>query len=71
MDTQETLIDDDWEITPSSVTIDDLLGEGAFGEVYKGYLKGPLTHSKLKPEYRNAVIIPVAIKLLKGRAQWL
>ena len=57
---------DEWEVPPSCVTIDDKLGEGAFGEVYKGYLKGPLDNNKLKPEYRNSVFIAVAIKLLKG-----
>ncbi len=60
-------MEDEWEVSPSSVTIEDPLGEGAFGEVYKGLLKGPLTNSKLKPAYRNMVIVSVAIKLLKGK----
>ena len=46
--------------------IEDSLGEGAFGEVYKGVVKGPLKCSKLRPSLRNAIAIPVAIKLLKG-----
>ena len=46
--------------------MEDPLGEGAFGEVYKGVVKGPLTCSRLKPTLRNAICVPVAIKLLKG-----
>ncbi len=58
---------DDWEVSPADIAVDETLGEGAFGEVYKGFLKGPITCSKVKPCYRNAVHLPVAIKLLKGR----
>ena len=58
---------DDWEVSPSDIVVDESLGEGAFGEVYKGFLKGPLTCNKVKPSYRNAVHVGVAIKLLKGR----
>ena len=63
---QEQNMEDEWEINPTQVTIEDPLGEGAFGEVYKGYLKGPLGNCFLKPEHRSAVIVPVAVKLLKG-----
>ena len=61
---------DDWEVAPSDIVVDDSLGEGAFGEVYKGFLKGPITCSKVKPQYRNAVHVGVAIKLLKGTEGW-
>ena len=57
---------DDWEVPPSDIVVDQTLGEGAFGEVYKGYLKGPITCSKVVPIYRNSVHVGVAIKLLKG-----
>ena len=57
---------DDWEVPPSDIVVDQTLGEGAFGEVYKGYLKGPITCSKVMPVYRNSVHVGVAIKLLKG-----
>ena len=57
---------DDWEVPPSDIIMDQLLGEGAFGKVYKGFLRGPVTCSKVKPNYRNAVHVNVAIKLLKG-----
>ena len=62
----DTLSHDDWEVPPSDIIVDESLGEGAFGEVYKGFLKGPITSSKVKPCYRNGVHVSVAIKLLKG-----
>ena len=63
----ETVIGDDWELSASDITVEEMLGEGAFGMVYKGYIKGPLTNSKVKPEFRNNIHIPVAMKLLKGK----
>ena len=67
MSTDPQLLDiDEWEISPSGVIMEDPLGEGAFGEVYKGVVKGPLTCSKVRPIYRNGIAVPVAIKLLKG-----
>ena len=60
---------DNWELLPSDIVVGESLGEGAFGEVYKGLLKGPLTCSKIKPVYRNAVHVSVAIKLLKGSSK--
>ena len=57
---------DDWELSPTNILIGDPLGEGAFGLVYKGDLKGPVKCSKVKPAYRKAVLVSIAIKLLKG-----
>ena len=57
---------DDWEIPANEVIIEDSLGEGAFGEVFKGVIKCPITNPKVKSTAKNAFCTPVAIKLLKS-----
>ena len=60
---------DDWEIDANDVVVflDQKLGEGAFGEVYKGTVSGPcLTKNPLLPSaVKKAVCCSVAIKVLK------
>ena len=55
---------DEWEIPASEVIMEKLLGEGAFGEVYKGVIKCPIVNPKVRA-LENALCTPVAIKLLK------
>ena len=57
---------DQWEIPPNEVIIEDCLGEGAFGEVYKGIVKCPIVNPKVKLSAKNPICTPVAIKLLKS-----
>ena len=71
MEVLDNSLFDEWEIPPSDVEVDMLLGEGAFGKVYRGILKGPLANGKVKPEFRNALHLTVAIKLLKGLTYFL
>lgn len=59
------LMTDEWEVPPSDIIVGDSLGEGAFGEVFKGVFKGPIMCSKVRPSLRKAVGVEVAIKLLK------
>ena len=56
---------DEWEISANEVIMEKLLGEGAFGEVYKGVIKCPIVNPKVKLSAKNPICTPVAIKLLK------
>ena len=57
---------DEWEISTDDVIVEQQLGEGAFGEVYKGVIRGPLENPKISAILRQAIGVPVAIKLLKS-----
>ena len=63
--TGRNLILDEWEIATDDIIADELLGKGEFGEVYKGVIRGPLKNPKISFVLRQAMAIPVAIKLLK------
>ena len=53
----------DWELDPDAVVMQNLLGTGNFGEVYKAALSGPVS----VPGYTSQeVMAPVAVKLLQG-----
>ena len=56
---------DEWEIPANEVIMEKQLGEGAFGEVYKGIIKCPIVNPKVRTLVENAFCTPVAIKLLK------
>lgn len=56
---------DDWELDPDAVVMQNLLGTGNFGEVYKAALTGPIS----VPGYTSQeVMSPVAVKLLQANA---
>lgn len=61
-----SILRDGWEIDPSKIILETQLSEGAFGEVHKGYIVGPLTNPKLLSELRKNVTIPVAVKMNKS-----
>ena len=56
---------DEWEIPANEVIMEKLLGEGAFGEVYKGIIKCPIVNPKVRSSAKTSICTPVAIKLLK------
>ena len=57
---------DQWEVYSNQVVIQSRLGEGAFGEVYRGLFDSSITEksSAKKVDASNSVV--VAVKLLKG-----
>lgn len=54
--------EDEWEIPSDSLVREAQLGEGCFGEVYKGFVRGPIETSRT---LKNAIHTTVAIKYLK------
>lgn len=55
---------DDWEIPVGSVIVDTKFGEGCFGEVHRGVVRGPLPSSRMM---KSNICINVAIKMLKSK----
>ena len=59
---------DDWEIPACNVIMEQQLGEGCFGQVFKGVVKGPISNPKVQPSLKNAICVNVAIKMLKRKS---
>ena len=57
---------DDWELHPSDIIMGKMLGEGAFGQVYIGFLTEHGKSSKVQCKSTT-----IAIKILKGNATGL
>lgn len=58
---------DEWEIPAGQVIIENRLGEGCFGEVYQGTIKGTISNPKIQASLKNTICPVVAIKLLKSK----
>ena len=57
---------DQWEIYSNQMAIQNRLGDGAFGEVYRGLFNSSITEKEdvKKIDAKNSVV--VAVKLLRG-----
>ena len=59
---------DRWEISSKDIITKDLLGEGVFGEVYRGIIKCPIVNPKVwSSDTKKTIYTPVAIKRLKRK----
>ena len=47
------------------------LGEGAFGLVFKGMIQGTLRNPKLSQKLKQRIGLPIAVKLLKGKYSYI
>jgi len=56
-------MEDEWEIPPVTIVTEKQLGEGCFGQVYKGFVRGPIPGSRTMKDCIHAT---VAVKYLKG-----
>ena len=59
-------LEDEWELPPQNVVLEEKLGEGCFGKVLKGFVKGPIASSRVM---KNSIYETVAIKFLKSEEQ--
>ena len=59
---------DEWEVYSNQVVIQSRLGEGAFGEVYRGLFDSSITEKCSVKKFDSVNSEVVAVKLLRGRA---
>jgi len=65
------LLADDWEIDPTAITLDEKIGEGAFGTVYSATVDAIVIaksrYGKQSGGFNTTKNPKVAVKLLKGK----
>ena len=57
-------MEDEWEIPPVTLEVEKPLGEGCFGQVYRGFVRGPIPGSRTM---KDSICTTAAIKYLKGK----
>ena len=58
---------DQWEVYSNQVAIQSRLGEGAFGEVYRGLFDSSITEKSSTKKFDASNSVVVAVKLLRGK----
>lgn len=72
MDAEEVEADE-WEISPTDITLDEKIGEGAFGTVYGAFIKASVIANSLYAKQKGGAALlvektpKIAVKLLKGK----
>lgn len=70
---EKAIVTDDWEIFPTSITLDEKIGEGAFGTVFSAFVELEIIQkSKYATQQGGNDLLDekkfkVATKLLKGK----
>ena len=54
-------MEDEWEIPPVTLEVEKQLGEGCFGQVYRGFVRGPIPGSRTM---KDSICTTAAIKYL-------
>ena len=73
MDSRRAIITDEWEIFPTDITLDEKIGEGAFGTVFSAFVDiRIIKKSKYAKLQGGSALLgdkscKVAVKLLKGK----
>ena len=55
---------DEWEIPVGAVIVESKFGEGCFGEVHRGVVRGPIQSTR---SMKTNICVAVAIKMLKSK----
>lgn len=73
MDSRRAIVTDEWEIFPTNITLDEKIGEGAFGTVFSALVDIKIIKkSKYAKQQGGSALFgdkscKVAVKLLKGK----
>ena len=73
MDSRRAIITDEWEIFPTDITLDEKVGEGAFGTVFSAFVDIKIIKKSKYAKLQSGSTFfgdkscKVAVKLLKGK----
>ena len=73
MDSRRAIVTDEWEIFPTDITLDEKIGEGAFGTVFSAFVDIKIIKKSKYTKLQGGSALlgdkscKVAVKLLKGK----